>query len=330
MIQIFEGEDSDIMKYSWKTTDIGLVDNIGIQFQKLIRSMNQNKLSTRYRYIEAMRRFILYVGPIYKIKKLTNMKDKHLESYAKKLIGEGKSHKYVKNELAGIRFIHNQMDHTKFSLEDSLKFNNMLGLNRTTDGRIDRAWTERELVEFCDKAIAVGKPEIMELLQVVRATGMRLDEAATLRKQDLVKALKCGKLLLINTKGGVRRTVPLNDSSREIFSEKVKVLRKGEYAFTPIKYIQDRTIYKYEKQVQRFIYNHRSMIQDKDRALTGHNLESYERGALTVHGLRHMYGRERYSDLIKATTIVKAKKQISKELGHGRENITLIYIGNHE
>jgi integrase len=106
-------------------------------------------------------------------------------------------------------------------------------------------------------------------------------------------------------------------------------VERGRYVFTP----ENVKVHEFEHRVQDFIYNHRDKIQDSDRAETGHNLAENERGALTAHGLRHSYARERYEELVeelkenlsdeRAEKV--AREQVAEELGHGRDTVTFIY-----
>ena len=123
-----------------------------------------------------------------------------MEGYARRLMDEGKSHKYIKNELSGIRFIHNHMENTKSRLIDGTKFNKRLHLDQTKDGRVDRAWSDKELRAFCAYAKDINRLDMVKIFEVTRVIGTRLDEICTLRKRDLDNALVTNKLHLTNTK----------------------------------------------------------------------------------------------------------------------------------
>lgn len=315
------------MKYKWKMTGIGPIDNLGLQLQKVARNMNENQLATRYRYLETSNRFIKFLAEEYKLQTLSNFGNKHVEKYALKLIKEGKAHKYIKNELSGIRFIHNHIPNTKYELADGSTFNKHIGLENTRDGRADRAWTTNEFSKFCDYASSVNREDIASVFKIIRVTGMRLDEVCTLRKTDVVEAIKNGKLHLTNTKGGVPRDIPLNNTSSNLLLKDIERLKNSDYVYTPEQYVHSKTIHKYENQIQKFIYNHRNKIQDMNRKESGHNVKDNERGALTLHGLRHAYARSRYDEYIKlGNSKFEARKNVAKELGHGRDSVTLIYI----
>ncbi|QUI25884.1 tyrosine-type recombinase/integrase (plasmid) [Vallitalea pronyensis] len=316
------------IKYNWKKTGHGATDNLGKQLEKIAKRMNQNQFKTRYRYMESNTRFIKFVAKEFKLRKLANMQDKHLKAYVDHMRLKGNSDKYIKTELSGIRFIHNSIDNTKYELSDARNFSQEVALAFTRDGRADRAWTEKEYQGFKNLAIEKHHEEIAKVFEGIRHTGMRIDEIVSLKYQEVHNALRDGYLHLTNTKGGVPRNVPLTEGARSIFANVLMDKQPGAYVFTPAKYVQTRTIHKFKKQIQNFIYNHRDKIQDKDRTQSGHNLKKEDRGALTPHGLRHMFAREEYMN--KRGTGVskfKARLEVANMLGHGRDSVTFIYLG---
>jgi len=321
------------MKKKIKMTGHGATDNLLRQEGKIIRNMNKNKFETRQRYIHAEKRFIEFTAKDCKLQKLTNIKDKHLEKYVTYLKDEkDASDKYIKTELSGIRFFHNHTPGANNRLEDSTMFNRRVGLGSTPDNKnIDRAWTEREVEEMKEKASNLNRKEISTIIEVVRSTGCRIDEAVTLRDSDLRKALKENNLHLSNTKGGVPRDVPLTDRAKKIFEEVLEETKRGGYALTPQRYVEEHKIHSFKKSVQNFIYNHREEIQDEDRSDSAHNVEKDSKGSLTCHGLRHSFGREQYFELKEAGfSSDLAKEQVSEMLGHHRKEITKVYLGGLE
>lgn len=320
------------MKYTWNKTGIGIVDNLGLQLQKVVRKMNENKLSTRYRYIEANERFINYLGKEFKLNKLSNIKDKHVELYVRNLKNNGVSDHYIKVELSAIRFIHNEMGNAaKHELSDSTGFNKKMGLGTSKDGRIDRAWEEPEIEKFKKLASEKGDDSIRDVLEAVRSLGLRLDEVCTLKNKDLQEALKTGKLHLKNTKGGRERDVPISSRARNVIEKKIENKESKTYSFVPKEYVEAKKIHLFEKKIQNFIYNNRDKIQNSDRSRSAHNVATDEKGALTMHGLRHSYAREEYLKRIEAGYEKDdARMEVAKLLGHGRDSVTFIYLGGIE
>lgn len=314
------------MKYNWKETGIGRVDNLGRQFAKVMQGCNQGSIATRRRYANAGERFVRHTAEGYNLQKIQNIQDKHLESYCKELQGRGLSNKYIKTEMSAIRYIHRQTPQAKFELADSLKFNQQMNLESTPDGRADRAWSEREIGAMKEKAVELERPEIANVVEAMRATGMRLDEACTVRRDQLEGALRTGQLHLYNTKGGRLRDVPVNERARELFQKILPDIERGGYAFAPKEFVDEHRIHDFKESVQNFLGNHRHEFQDPDRKNTAHNLSVGEKGAITAHGLRHAYARDEYKNLREAGyTEREARKELSEKLGHGREEVTKIY-----
>ena len=320
------------MKYTWKKTDDRATDNLGLQMQKIVRNMNENKFNTRWRYIAAQKRFISFTAKEFRLQKLSNVKDTHLEKYVASLKNQGNSDKYIKNELSAIRFFHNHTMGTKYELSDSTKFNKMVGLVSTPDGKIDRAWSEVEIQKMQEKAIQLNKGEIVTVIDTVRATGMRIDEVCNIKHHHINNALKNGFLRLEGgiTKGGVPRDIPLTLRAKSIFKTVIGNVERGSYVFTPKEYTSNHTIHKFEKSIQNFIGYHRNSIQNEDRSISGHNVFN-SKGALTVHGLRHSFAREQYFTLKElGMNSHQARVEVSHMLGHGRDSVTFIYLGSIE
>lgn len=317
------------MKFKWYTTGHGATDNLGKQLEKITRNMNNHQISTRRTYIKTMSRFVKHIAISCNLQKLKNIQDKHLESYANYLKNEGRSDKYIKNELSGIRYYHNNIDDSKHDLSNSTKFNKMIGLGSTGNHTtIDRAWTEKEVTAMQVLAYENEKPEVAKIIEVMRSTGCRIEEAATLKDHQIRQALKSQELKLHNTKGGVPRSIPLTDRAREIFTRQLKETERGHYAFTPEVYVQSHSIHSFVKQVQNFIYNHRDKIKEETREESAHNVTVNSQGALTAHGLRHAFAREQYLQLKEVMPKEQARLEVAEMLGHHRKEITLVYLAS--
>lgn len=310
--------------YGWLKTNNGLIDNLGIQFEKIVRGCNQASKESRIRYIQAGERFIKFVAKEFRLQKLQNINDKHIEAWAKYRIEKGDEGKYIKTDLSAIRFWHRQIPQTRFQLTESRKSNKRVGLGSTPDGRSDRAWTKREMEEMTAIAKEKDKPEYAMAIEAIYYTGMRLDETASLRRHEVEEAKRTGILSLANTKGGRPRKVVLTDEGIRILDEAIRGVPRGKYVFCPA----GIEVHAFKKSLQKFIYENRANVQDKDRKSTAHNLEPGERGALSIHGARHSYTRRELERLKKEGFSEKRARDIlAEELGHGRPQVTRIYTG---
>jgi len=315
------------MNYKRNKCGNGKIDNLGAQLEKVLKGAHQGAIETRYRYAEAFERFITHVGNKFGLQRLQNVQDKHLASYAKSLMEKGSSDKYVKTELSAIRYIHAQTPQAKFELTDSKVFNKDIGLGRTPDGRCDRAWTEKEIEAAKAYFDKLGRNDVSRAIDLARSTGTRLDEACTLRSNEVEKALKNDVLHLTNTKGGRPRDIPLTPQAKEALENALKNSERGGYVITPQSFANGN-VHGYKADLENFIYEHRCNFQDADRNLTAHNVAADERAALTFHGLRHLFAREEFERKIEeGLSRYEALREVAQELGHNRAEVTLIYTG---
>lgn len=313
-------------KFKFKSSDNSNIRDLGNQLQKIWSTTNQSRLGTRRTYIPYSERFIRYLGTNTNCKKIANISNKHIQEYGKYLLEQGLSHKYVKNQLSGVRYLHNVTPDTKYKLMDSQKSNKLLNIDKTGNGGIDRAWTNKELEDFKRMAIDMGRPLMADIFDGVSSTGMRLDEIITLKKSEGIRAIKQGKLHLTNTKGGVPRVVPMNSETQSLIEKRLSE-SDSKYLFVSEKQVKAKEIHKLKKSVRNFIFKNRYKIQGNDRAVSGHRVDENFKGALTIHGLRHKYARERYDRyLMSGFSTENAKLAVAKELGHGRAEITMVYL----
>lgn len=318
------------IRYTFKKTGVGTVDNLGAQLQKIIRGAKQGSNETKYRYIAASERFIRFVAVKFKLKKLQNIQEKHLQAYVEDMRQRGCADKYIKTDIAGIRYLHRQIPQTRYELLDGRVANKKYGLGSTPDGRADRAWTERELTDMKALAMQRNKPNIALALETARATGMRLDEFSSLRRAEVEAALRTGVLHLTNTKGGRPRDIPLSPRTIDAFRAALKLSSRGSYVFT----LPGMKVHKFKEAVKSFIWRHRGLLQDPNRNRTAQNVKPGEFAALAVHGLRHTFAREflieRFKEnlemgLDRARAEKEARKVTSMVMGHNRVSVTLIY-----
>lgn len=312
------------MKYRYKKIGIGVVDNLGKQLKKAFRGAKQGAISTRWRYVRSCERFIGFAGPAFRLQKLQNLADKHLQAYALHLKERGVSDAEVKNALSALRYLHRQIPQTKFELTDARKQNQKLRLGSTssTARRIDRAWTGREIQEIQARARGNGHPEIADMIALSRYAGVRINECAALRRADAENALRGGYLKLTNTKGGRPRDVPLSPEARVCLEHAAQEVERGDYLFART----GERVHKLKQRVNKFISYHREQVQDADRCSSAHNVKNGDRAPLTFHGLRHSYARETYQRARqKGLTHQEAEHLVAQRLGHNRAEVTRIY-----
>ena len=106
-------------------------------------------------------------------------------------------------------------------------------------------------------------------------------------------------------KGGKIRMIPLNRNAIGALAEAVARAGDRGKIFVP----EGKTTAQVIKAIDGFIRRHRDKV-------TAHDREA----PITYHGLRHRYAQEERDS-------GKSLKQVPRELGHEREEITRVYIG---
>lgn len=316
------------MNYKFPITGNQSIDDLGNQFEKIIRVTNRGSIKTRYRYAAAGERFIKWVVPAFHMQKLANLSDKHLLAYAEYLKEKQDSDKYIKTELSALRFIHAITPNTRHVLGEAEKVNKEAGMGSTANEKaveVDRAWTRRELDEMSQIAIDIGRPEFARMMNSTYNTGMRIDEAASLHRSEVERALRVDILHLTNTKGGRPRDIPLLFEARSVLSAAIVNVPRGGYVFCPVG-IQ---VHEFKDDVEKFIDKYRVDIQDMDRTMTAVNCGGSigVRSALAYHGLRYSFGQKLYAVLRgRGLSDREARKELTIILGHSRIEITYVYV----
>ena len=283
--------------------------NLLEQLAKLYRHNRQGSYKTRARYYEAMQRFCRFLAEVYRLERLANIAPKHIYAYVAYLQEGGKSASTIKTDLSAIRFFHDLIPNARYELPG----NEDLCLQRRTFGGVDRTWSAGEFNRMLDAAIKADREDFVSVLYLGRFAGLRIHECFRIDTATAAKAVKERKLT-IKGKGGLVRTVPLNDLLVQRLQLDLKRTPRGHKLYVP----DDQETHEAIKALQAFIWLNRSLAQDKDSTRP-----------MTFHGLRHTYAAEKYQGFIDAgVTPFGARKGVSRLLGHGRDDVTNIYLAS--
>lgn len=278
------------------------------------------------RYRASMRAFCDFVAKEFKMRNLNNISNKHLAAFVehRKKLGISNIH----TEVSAIRKFHSTLEKPRY--KELEKDNSKLGLDKrkvVENGKnvVDRAWTEREFKEAVRVAEGYGHKDIAIAFKIARYGGLRINEVTALTKSQIKEGLKYGHFTVTHAKGGILRTSYVDSKEyREALQEALKYA-KSERVFQTHglshKQAKDR--------IQNFIYNHRHKWSEvaQHNLLNVDNPEFRVRENLTFHGLRHSYAREKYREnLAKGMSEKEARKDVAMRLGHGRDQVTKIYL----
>lgn len=283
--------------------------NLMFQVDKLHRHNRQGSYKTRARYYEAMQRFCRFLAEAYRLERLANIAPKHIYAYVAYLQEQEKSASTIKTDLSAIRFFHDLIPNARYELPENAD----LLLQHRTFGRVDRTWSTGEFERMHAFAISQDRENFASVLLLGRFAGLRIHECFRIDTATAAKAVK-EQMLTIKGKGGLVRTVPLNGLLVQRLQQDLKRTPRGHKLYVP----DDQETHEAIKALQAFIWLYRPSVQDKGSTRP-----------MTFHGLRHTYAAEKYQGFIDAgKTPYEARKAVSKLLGHGRDDVTKIYLAS--
>lgn len=290
----------------------GAYKNLMNQLNKIIRHNRQGSFKTKDRYYEAVERFARHLADQFNLQKFNNVGGKHLSSYVKYMQEKGLSASTIKTDLAAIRFFHDKYEKVRYLLPDNktLKEEYGIQLERRGFGGVDRTWSNQEFTHIVDRAQKLGRHDISHMLQLARYQGLRLHETVRLDRASAELALRSGRLT-VKGKGGLIRSIPLREETRFILEKIKETVGRGEKLFVP----HGKGTHEVMKSLQTFIENHRDEWARERES------------PVTYHGLRHSYAREEYDARVEEGMDEKeARLEVAKLLGHGRDDVTRIYL----
>lgn len=237
------------------------------------------------------------------------LRPKHVELLVKRWRAEGLSAGTLKNRMSYLRW-----------WAEKVNKQNVIARDNTYYGIPDRQYITQH-----SKATELVEAKLAKISDERIRCSLKLQQAFGLRREECLKfqphyADRGDKLVLKAswTKGGKAREIPIrNKAQRAVLQEAHRVAGKGSMIPPDKKYVEQ--LHRYE------------------------GMTKYV-GLSKMHGLRHAYAQQRYLELTgraapacggktarELTSTEKqqdreARLQISKELGHEREEITAVYL----
>jgi site-specific recombinase XerC len=287
------------------------VKDLNYQLMKLCRANRDGSYSTqatRRRILDYIANQLHALG--YKHMQAKSLKPKHVKALVSQWKDQGLSVGTFKNRLSALRWWARKVGKADMILKD----NDAFGIGRRSQvGSESKAWELKaaHLARINDEYVALS-------LQLQAEFGLRREEAIKFSPGFAIQVDHV-RLKASWTKGGRARTVPIRTDAQRQLLEAVKALAKGGALIPPNRnYVEQ--LHRYERQVRNA-------------------------GIKNPHGLRHAYAQRRYEELTgwkaplaggpasQSLTIEQralnegARETISRELGHGREQISAVYLG---
>lgn len=296
-------------------------NNLVIQIKKLYRECNEKSFETRARYRDATIRFCEFLAENYSMQKFANIRDKHITAYVDTLKEKNIAASTVLSDLSGIRFFH-KLSGEKFSLPD----NKALRLDKRQVGKIDRAWSGKEISGALRLAGQMGRPDIVLAIKISSLFGTRIEETCKMRVWQVLKTIQYGELY-VKGKGGHERYIDVrNLEQTALIGEILSTIKARK--LQPSDYIVSRNakggVERQIKSIQNWLSNHNGKFIDTDRTEKVQKGQKPKSKRLTFHGLRYTFSQECEKEL-KTNKDPRAMKKVSDQLGHYRIAVTKIY-----
>jgi site-specific recombinase XerD len=316
--------EKEIREFAKRSPDIlnkGAYLNLMNQLNRIAKhskGISTNKsLPQYYNHVD---RFCRFLADNYNLKNLANIQNKHLVAYVIERQSEGKSAATVKNDLAAIRYFHNQFPKTRYQLSDNKTLAEKypeFTLEKRSFGGVNRRPTEMEYQGLLTIARNSKNKEIADIIFLAREQGLRIHEGVRLDRTDAEKAVREG-FLTVKGKGGLIRQVPLRSQTIAVLRDAMNRVSRGHKLF-----VRDgEKAHQVIQRVQDFVKNNRQKVWDPANTRP----EGVE---ITMHSFRHAYAKEEYNRFIKNGMSEKqARFEVSKLIGHSREDVTRIYLAD--
>ena len=240
----------------------------------------------------------------------TSLKPKHVDALVDRWRREGINPGTFKNRMAQLRWL-------------AEKTGKAGVVARTNDAY---AIPKRVYVTNVSKAVQLDAAKLEQITDPYTAMSLKLQSAFGLRREESIKikpawADRGGHLMIKDTwaKGKREREIPIrNAQQRELLDAATRLAGSGSLIPGELKYVD---------QLQRF------------------KAQCSEAGINHVHGHRHHYAQVRYQEITGRPAPARggptskelppdekqvdreARQTISAELGHGREQVTSVYLG---
>jgi hypothetical protein len=240
-----------------------------------------------------------------------SLKPKHVEKLVERWLAENLSPGTIKNRMSALRWWAEKTDKE-----------NIVARTNAAYGIPDRVYVTN---------ISKAKELVMDQLEQIRTSciriSLRLQAAFGLRREESIKIVpkwadRGDRLVLKDswTKGGREREIPVRTLEQRQLVDEAKALAKGKSLVAP-------GYTTYRDYLQHF------------------RAECARIGIHAFHGHRHLYAQARYQVLTgrecparggptsKQLTAKQravdreARETISREMGHGREQVTAVYLG---
>lgn len=289
-----------------------MATNFFFQANKILKQHDSSSFATkseRFKTIRLVDKQLVELG--FKGLELKSLKPKHIDALLGKWQADKLSVGTVKNRMSHVRWLAERIGKKGIVPQSNADLGIEQRVYVTNENR-GKELSQEQLNSIPDQHVKMS-------LKLQQAFGLRREEAMKIQPE---KADHGDRLILDASwcKGGRDRTIPILTEQQRALLQEAKLLAAGR-SLIP----KDRT---YKEQVKR--YENTCIKIGLDRA----------------HGLRHHYAQQRYLALtgfespavsgVPSKSLSEAERAadkaaravITQELGHGRLQVTAVYLGS--
>ena len=279
-----------------------------MQLCKRNRDGSESTQAARRRLLDLAARELKDMG--YQDMRSQSIKPKHVDALVAHWLGKGLSASTVKNRLAGLRWWAEKVGKPSVVPKD----NERMGV----PDRVYSTPAGKQLSLDADKLVSVQDERVKLSLLLQDQFGLRREESIKFQPGYAIRGDEM-HLKPSWTKGGRGRVIPIRTADqRWVLGKVAEMAGKGSLIPPERTYVQQLKIYE---------------------------AELHKAGISGAHGLRHSYAQRRYEELTgwkaphaggpkskelspeQKAADREARLTVSVELGHGREEITVVYLG---
>lgn len=303
------------------------MSTIEAQIEKVFRHTRQNSFATRDRYKDSCRQFAAFLHERFKVQNIRNLSDKHVVEYVQNRQQESKSAKTIKNDLAAIRYLHDQVSNPRYTLSDNKQLKERHGLVLEDPANNGRQGLDGIRVQRDEDAGSAGRKSRSSRCNDLGTDNGTADSGS--RSSSPIASRDGASYRNLSgageAKNGKHRSVRLSPEARGIFERRLQETPRGGRLFVPVGEKTHRVVNRLEK----FLAYHRHKIESTEgRQLRIDRRDEVNSKPLTFHGLRYNYVQQRMNqEQERGFSEEQASAIVSQEVGHERTDVIAIYQG---
>lgn len=248
------------------------------------------------------------------IKNVVDIKQEHIQEWINDR-GKNWSARTLENHMTKIKYLEEQSK--KVFGRDNVNFYNKDYEKPKTKESTRNVAFSRDDLNRLRESMKNCRSFSKEAIEITSRVGLRIDEVAHLKREDINLSEKTIFVSREGAKNGKERIVPIRDKDINYFKELLEKYPSNGY-FTKSD----------AKSISKSIRRYMDKTQDKDGVLLS---KKYEK--TTDHAIRKLYATERMKELRGNEPLANSKEEmkkwniVSKELGHGegRKNLYNTY-----